>query len=73
MNDKRLKQLFDYQKFEGNAAMNFAIQSARSYISSLKNAPSVMELDDEDLDMVSAAGVVENPILKNTQDSHIPL
>lgn len=57
MNDKKLKQLFDFQKFENNPAMNFAISSARSYIDSLKNVPTVMELDEDELDMVNAAGV----------------
>lgn len=55
MKDKNLKRLFDYQKFEGNSAVNFAIQSARDYIDSLSN--SVMELSDEELEMVSAAGI----------------
>ena len=58
MNDKKLKRLFDYQKFEGNSAMNFAIQSARSYINSLGSG--AVELSDSDLDMVNAAGVI-NP------------
>ena len=57
MNDKKLKRLFDYQKFEGNSAMNFAIQSARSYIDSLGNG--AMELNDSELDMVNAAGISE--------------
>ena len=56
MKDTKLKQLFDYQKFEGNSAMNFAIQSARGYIDSLKNLPNVMELEEDELDMVNAAG-----------------
>ena len=55
MNDKKLKRLFDYQKFEGNSAMNFAIQSARSYIDSLGSG--AMELNDSELDMVNAAGI----------------
>lgn len=56
MKDTKLKRLFDYQKFEGNSAMNFAIQSARGYIDSLKNLPQVMELEEEELDMINAAG-----------------
>lgn len=59
MNDKKLKRLFDYQKFEGNSAMNFAIQSARSYIDSLQANPSTFELNDEELEMVNAAGLIE--------------
>ena len=63
MNDKKLKRLFDYQKFEGNSAMNFAIQSARSYINSLGSG--AMELNDSELDMVNAAGVVDSLPPKN--------
>ncbi|MBR4600392.1 MAG: hypothetical protein IKO39_10140 [Treponema sp.] len=59
MNDKKLKRLFDYQKFEGNSVMNFAIQSARSYIDSLQSNPSTFELNDEELEMVNAAGLIE--------------
>ena len=59
MNDKKLKRLFDYQKFEGNSVMNFAIQSARSYIDSLQSNPSTFKLNDEELEMVNAAGLIE--------------
>lgn len=66
MNDKKLKRLFDYQKFEGNSAMNFAIQSARSYINSLGSG--AVELNDSELDMVNAAGIVDSaPVSKNDQ------
>ena len=66
MNDKKLKRLFDYQKFEGNSAMNFAIQSARSYINSLGSG--AMELNDSELDMVNAAGIVDSaPVSKDDQ------
>ncbi|MBB5227183.1 hypothetical protein [Treponema ruminis] len=62
MNDKNLKRLFDFQKFEGNSAMDFAIQSARSYISSLQNSVSenAFELNEDELDMVNAAGLVDS-------------
>lgn len=66
MNDKKLKRLFDYQKFEGNSAMNFAIQSARSYINSLGSG--AVELSDSELDMVNAAGVTDStPVKKDDQ------
>ena len=66
MNDKKLKRLFDYQKFEGNSAMNFAIQSARSYIDSLGSG--AMELNDSELDMVNAAGISDTaPAQKDDQ------
>ena len=64
MNDKKLRRLFDFQKFEGNSAMNFAIQSARSYIASLQNSTSenAFELNEDELDMVNAAGVVDSAL-----------
>ena len=54
MKDKKLRQLFDYQKFENNSAMNFAIQSARNFINSQESS-GMVELGDE-LDMLNAAG-----------------
>ena len=69
MNDKKLKRLFDYQKFEGNSAMNFAIQSARSYINSLGSG--AVELNDSELDMVNAAGIVDSaPVSKDDQSPY---
>ena len=56
MNDRKLKQLFDFQKFEGNSTLNFAISSARGYIASLQSQ-GFDELSDDELDMVNAAGV----------------
>ncbi|MCR4822609.1 MAG: hypothetical protein K5873_07025 [Treponema sp.] len=56
MNDKKLKQLFDFQKFSKNSAMEFAISSARSYIDSVQSK-GCEELSDEELEMVNAAGV----------------
>lgn len=64
MKEKKLTRLFDFYKFEGNTAMGFAIQTARSYIASLKK--TAFELNDEELDMVSAAGLVDSgTVLKN--------
>lgn len=68
MKDTRLKQLFDFQKFAGNSAMGFAIQSAHSYIDSLQ-ARGFEELSEDELDMVNAAGVDGGNIKK---DSRIP-
>ena len=69
MNDRKLKRLFDFQKFEGNSAMNFAIQSARSYIDSIQS--STFELDDEELDMVNAAGAVDSRVV--LKEKELPL
>ncbi|MDY6396618.1 MAG: hypothetical protein SPL22_02720 [Treponema sp.] len=74
MNDKKLKRLFDFQKFEGNSAMNFAIQSARSYIASLQNSTSenAFELNEDELDMVNAAGVVDSALPRTGMISPAP-
>lgn len=69
MNEKRLKQLFDYQRFVENSAMNFAIRSARSYIDSIQS--STFELDDEELDMVNAAGAVDSRVI--LKEKELPL
>ena len=46
--------------------MGFAIQTARSYIASLQKTVTAFELNDEELDMVSAAGLVDSgTVLKN--------
>ena len=63
MKDTRLKQLFDFQKFAGNSAMGFAIQSAHSYIDSLK-AHGFEELSEDELDMVNAAGLDSGNVKK---------
>ncbi|MBR0099857.1 MAG: hypothetical protein IJP90_09100 [Treponema sp.] len=66
MKEKKLTRLFDFYKFEGNTAMGFAIQTARSYIASLQKTVTAFELNDEELDMVSAAGLVDSgTVLKN--------
>ena len=56
--ERKLKNLFDYQKFENDEELNEVIRSA------LKGG---VELSDEDLDMVSAAGepVIEDKKNKN--------
>ena len=66
MKDKKLRQLFDYQKFEKNSAMDFAIQSARSFIKSQEMA-GVTELSSDELDMLNAAGTT--PLRKEDKDS----
>ena len=46
--ENKLARLFDYQKFEGNKELEALINSSRN---------SVRDLSDDELDMVSAAGV----------------
>ena len=66
MKDKKLRQLFDYQKFEKNSAMDFAIQSARSFINAQERM-GVSELSSDDLDMLNAAGTT--PLREEDKDS----
>ena len=54
MEDKKLRQLFDFQKFENNSTLNFAVQSARNYIKS-QSSSKMVELSDE-LELLNAAG-----------------
>ncbi len=70
MNDKKLKQLFDFQKFEKNASLGFAIQSAQNYINSLKNQ-GFMELDESELDFVNAAGPVSGNVRGMVSDKQL--
>lgn len=53
--EKKLSQLFDYQRFAGNAALQEVIDSVHERYSS-----SVRRLDPESLFQVSAAGSPEN-------------
>ena len=66
MKDKKLRQLFDYQKFENNSAMNFVIQSARNFINA-QAAAGATELSSDELDMLNAAGTT--PLREEDKDS----
>ena len=66
MNETKLRQLSDYQKFEKNSAMDFAIQSARNFINSQERA-GVTELSSDELDMLNAAGTT--PLREEDKDS----
>lgn len=64
MNDRKLKQLFDFQKFEKNSSLEFAIQSAHAFVegqSKLNSQSGAVELFDDDLDKLSAAGI-QHPV-----------
>ena len=53
--ENKLKALFDYQKFEGNAALQSVIDSVHSRY-------AVRELSMDEMEWVNAAGVpVQNP------------
>lgn len=59
--DKKLKGLFGYQKFEGNSKLDKLIAETESRVG--------IELNDEELDMVNAAGAM----LGNKTDLEIEL
>lgn len=62
MMEQSLKKLFDYQKFEGNSALQSVIDSVHSRY-------SVRELDLDKLEYVNAAGIPNMYLLKKEQES----
>lgn len=56
--EKKLKQLFDFQKFSGNAELQSVIDSVHSRY-------ETRELNMDEMDMVFAAGVPHLPDRKN--------
>ena len=56
--EKKLKNLFDFQKFEGNSDLQSVIDSVHSRY-------AVRELSMEEMEWVSAAGI---PEIKNKKD-----
>lgn len=52
--ENKLKQMFDYQKFEGNERLQKVIDSTQSKFGT--------KLEDDDLEMINAAG---SPIINN--------
>lgn len=62
MMEQSLKKLFDYQKFEGNSALQSVIDSVHSRY-------SVRELDLDELEYVNAAGISNMYLLKKEQES----
>ena len=52
--ERKLKQMFDYQKFAGNRELQQVIDSVHAKY-------AVRELDLSDMEMVSAAGISELP------------
>lgn len=58
--ENRLRALFDYQRFEKNAHLERLINETESRYA--------MELSDDDLDMLNAAGVPDMPGKINNTD-----
>ena len=52
--EKKLKELFDFQKYQGNSELQQVIDAVHAKY-------AVRELSLSDMDMVFAAGVPENP------------
>jgi len=59
--ENKLKALFDYQKFEGNAAL-------QSVINSVHSRYAVKELSMEEMEWVSAAGEPTAPVENEDKD-----
>lgn len=59
----KLKALFDYQKFEGNPALQQVIDSVHARL-------SVRELSMDEMEWVSAAGVPNQMIGKDKNADH---
>ena len=57
--EKRLRRLFDYQKFEQNAELQSVIDAVHARYSSARM------LSDEEADQVNAAGSPEMAFLRN--------
>ena len=62
MMEQSLKKLFDYQKFEGNSALQSVIDSVHSRY-------SVREMDLDELEYVNAAGIPNMYLPKKEQES----
>ena len=58
--ENKLKALFDYQKFEGNAALQSVIDSVHSRY-------AVRELSMDEMEFVSAAGTPDTPKKKEQE------
>ncbi len=62
--EKRLKQLFDYQKFEGNSDLQLIIDSVHARY-------GVKELSMDEMEFVSAAGTPD-ALKKKEQEKENP-
>lgn len=67
MKDTKLRRLMDFQKIEKNPSLDFAIQSAQSYVS-LSQKKGAKELSENELEMLNAAGVLGDEFRTNNDD-----
>ena len=61
--ERKLTKMFDYQKFEKNADLERLIDSVHSRY-------GIRELSMDDMEMVSAAGVPDLPLIESKEDSN---
>ena len=59
--EKKLNQLFDYQKFEDNASL-------RQVVDSVHSRYAIRELDLEEMNWVNAAGIIPKDFNKKNPD-----
>ena len=69
MNAKALKQLFDYQKFEGNEALDEVIQSVHARYGMAK--PRLRELTLDEMEWVAAGASTDEQKQEQKKDEHI--
>ena len=65
--EKKLKALFDFQKFDGNADLQQIINSVHARYATA-NAGSSRELNLDEMEWVAAAGQPEQEMKKNERD-----
>ena len=63
--EKRLRRLFDYQKFEQNAELQSVVDAVHARYSSARM------LSDEEADQVNAAGSPEMAFLRKKDPQHL--
>ena len=66
--ENKLKALFDFQKFEGNADLQQVIDSVHSRYSASGNRSGRRELSLDDMEWVNAAGQPYQERKKNEHD-----
>ena len=64
MTTEKLSKLFDFQRFEGNTRLQKVIDEAHRRI-------EARELNDDELDLVAAAGAQDASVLKKPGDHQI--
>ena len=66
--EKKLKALFDFQKFDGNADLQQVINSVHARYAVANARSSSRELNLDEMEWVAAAGKPEQEMKKNERD-----